>query len=194
MPMLDLRHVEDAGPAVLESAVTAETRDEDLPAVAEALRARITPKEPGNLVVLDRAVEHLANRCDSARARVRDRLAIAARLASGDRRERDTLLRRIASWDDDADTYRSLGQLVGMSHTQVRAIVRQATAGRDEALDGLDATVRTLLLAWDPPALPRANDRDDQDSPSDRELEQDQLADDEDRRAHIRRKSCAACG
>ena len=80
-------------------------------------------------MVLDRAVEHLANRCDSARARVRDRLAIAARLASGDRRERDTLLRRIASWDDDADTYRSLGQLVGMSHTQVRAIVRQATAG-----------------------------------------------------------------
>lgn len=144
--------------------------------------------------MLDRAVEHLANRCDSARARVRDRLAIAARLASGDRRERDTLLRRIASWDDDADTYRSLGQLVGMSHTQVRAIVRQATAGRDEALDGLDATVRSLLLAWDPPALPRANDRDDQDSPSDQELEQDQLADDEDRRAHIRRKSCAACG
>src|SRR5580693_2262662 len=47
MPMLDLRHVEDAGPAVLESAVTAETRDEDVPAVAEALRARITrTREP----------------------------------------------------------------------------------------------------------------------------------------------------
>lgn len=190
--MLDLRHVEDAGPAVLESAVTAETATRTCPPSPRPC-GRGSP-EPGNLVVLDRAVEHLANRCDSARARVRDRLAIAARLASGDRRERDTLLRRIASWEDDADTYRSLGQLVGMSHTQVRAIVRQATAGRDEALDGLDATVRSLLLAWDPPALPRANDRDDQDSPSDRELEQDQLADDEDRRAHIRRKSCAACG
>jgi hypothetical protein len=196
LPVLDLHHIEDAGLAVLESAVTAETRDEDLPAVAEDLRARITPDRPGNLVVLDRAVEHLARRRDTARAGVRDRLAITARLASGDRRERDALLRRITAWDDGADTYRSLGQLVGMSHTQVRTIVRLATAGRDEALDDLAATMRSLLLAWDPPALPHASDRDpgDQDGLSDWELEQDELAADEDRRAHLRRKSCAVCG
>jgi hypothetical protein len=82
-----------------------------------------------------------------------------------------------------------------MSHTQVRAIVKQATDERDDAVGHLDATVRALKLAWDPPAFPPAadpcadSDRDDEDE----RWEQEEAAD-TDRRAYTRRKSCSACG
>jgi hypothetical protein len=196
VPVLDIRDsVDDAGTAAVEAAVTAETRDEELPAIAEELRASITPDSPGNYVVLDRSVSQLARRRDAARAGVRDRLAIVARLASGDRRERDALLRRIAAWDAGTDSYRSLGNLVGMSHTNVRAIIKEATADRDEAIDHLDATVRSLSLAWDPPGLPHVRDHEyDGDGPSDWELEQEALDGDRDRREHTSRRSCTLCG
>lgn len=196
LPVLDIRDsVNDAGPGAVDAAVTAETRDEELPAIAEELRAGITPDSPGNYVVLDRAVSQLAHRRDAARAAVRDRLAIIARLASGDRRERDALLRRIAAWDAGTDSYRALGRLVGMSHTNVRAIIKEATADRDEAIDHLDATVRSLSLAWDPPGLPSARGHEyEGDGPSDWELEQEALDNDRDRREYTRRRSCTLCG
>ena len=82
-----------------------------------------------------------------------------------------------------------------MSHTQVREIVKQAVDDRDGAVDHLDATIRALKLAWDPPALPPAADpyadyaRDDEDERWDQEE-----AAGEDRRAYMRRKSCSVCG
>ena len=134
LPVLDIRGnvAEAVGLAAVEAAVTAETRDEELPGIAERLRAQVVPARPGDYVVLDHCLSQLAGRRHLARAGVRDRLAVTARLASGDRRERDALLRRVKGWDDDADSYRGLGELVGMSHTQVRAIVRQAVDDRDD--------------------------------------------------------------
>lgn len=196
-PVVEVHTITDFDEAALESAVTADTRDEDLPAIAETLRARIVPARPGNIIVLDQADEALTHARDAARAQVRDRLAIVAGLASGDRRERDDLLRRITAWDNGADSYRALGKMTGLSHTAIRAIVKQATTDRDTALDHLDATVRSLRLAWDPPRLPAAV-RDDagwpDDEPSDSEQEQQERDDDDQRRAHLRLKSCAACG
>ncbi|MFI9507214.1 hypothetical protein [Nocardia sp. NPDC052566] len=193
-PVVEIHTIDEFDRNVLESLVTADTRDEDLPAVVQALTAQITPADAHNLVVLDEALGQLTEQRDLARAQVRDRLAIVAGLASGDRRERDELLRRIAGWDDDSDSYRSLGSLVGLSHTAVRKIVAQVSTERDEALDHLDATVRALGLAWDPPPLPRVRTDDYDDEPSDHELETQDRDDDYYRLAHVRRKTCAVCG
>jgi hypothetical protein len=80
---------------------------------------------------------------------------------------------------------------------EVGQIVQHATADRDAALDSPGATVRSLRPAWDPPHLPGAvgEDRDQfDDQPSDWELEQEQLADHEDRRRYLALRSCAKCG
>lgn len=195
-PVVEVHTVDEFDRSVLESLVTADTQDEDLPGIVAALTARITPARPDNLVVLDEGLGRLTTLRDAARAHVRDRLAIVAGLASGDRRERDELLRRIAGWDADADSYRSLGSLVGLSHTAVRKIVAQVSTERDDALDHLDATVRALSLAWDPPRLPpvRAENDDVDEEYSEEEYERQENDDHYYRLMHARRKTCAVCG
>lgn len=190
---LDIRTAGDIDRSVIEDLVTADTPDEALPGLAGKLRDRIARGQ--DHVVVDAAEEILRRHRDLAREGVRARLAIAAQLASGDRRERDELLRRIASWDDDADTYRALGKMTGLSHTQVRTIVTQATAERDAALDSMAATIRSLRLAWDPPAVPSARrDPDEYEEWSDWEIEQQEAADAQALREHQALKSCAKCG
>jgi hypothetical protein len=95
--------------AELESLVHAETRDAELEQIAARLDERSAAEDPTwngrNLLQRLLAVR------TQARRRVRDRLALAAALANGDRQERDELLRRIAGWDDPADSGRSLVHL-----------------------------------------------------------------------------------
>lgn len=146
--------------------------------------------------MLDGVEERLAEVRMSARRKVRDRLAMVAGLATGDRRERDALLRRIAAWDDPADTGRGLAGLVGLSHTAVQKILKQATEERDTALDHLDVTVESLRRAWDPPPIPPAREDDlgDDEQRDDWEIEADDRDQHQRRAWHLRQKMCAACG
>lgn len=157
-PVLEVRDVAGIAPDALYSVLTADTPDDALLGIAERLRARITAIRPGNLVVLDDGLAALEEARDAARDRVRSRLELVADLASADRSERDALLRRIAAWDD-SDTYRSLGKIVGLSHTAVGKIITELTTARDTALDHLKVTVRSLQAAWDPPPVPTWRDR-----------------------------------
>lgn len=192
IPELDVRTADEIDRSVIEQLITAETRGEDLPAIAVELRARIARGRAH--IVVDDAPGVLRHHRDVAREGVRARLAITARLASGDRRERDELLRRVASWDSGTDTYRALGKMTGLSHTQVRTIVTQATAGRDAALDSMASTIRSLRLAWDPPAVPSGPDPDEYEGWSDWEIEQQEAEDDRAVREHRAMKYCARCG
>ena len=192
LPELDVRTAAEIDRSVIEQLITAETRDGDLPAIAAELRARIARGRPD--VVVDDATGALRHHRDVAREGVRARLALAAQLASGDRRERDELLRRVASWDAGTDTYRALGKMTGLSHTQVRTIVTQATAERDTALDSMAATIRSLRLAWDPPAVPSRPDPDEYEGWSNWEIEQQEADDDRAIHEHRAMKYCARCG
>ncbi|MGW5384016.1 hypothetical protein [Nocardia sp. NPDC003963] len=191
-PILEIHEIDDADRRLLVQLVDADLPDKELPAVVDKVRERITPRRAGNRVVIDGGVEYVTELRDAARARVRDHLEIVAGLMSADRSERDELLRRIASWDGGGDSYRSLGNLVGLSHTTVRTIVMEATVEHDLALTHLPATLRSLALAWNPPGLPEAHsDRyDDYYEPDD-----DEFGIGESRRLeHLRLKSCAVCG
>lgn len=192
-PMLEVHEIDEADHRMLEQLVHADIPDKDLPAVVEEVRSRITPSRVENRVVIDNGLECVTGLRDAARARVRDRLAIVAALSSADRSERDELLRRIVAWDNGIDSYRALGKVVGLSHTTVRNIVRQATVEHDLALDHLPATLRSLSLAWDPPEVPEVYDDgyddcdpdwNDYDGPDLEEVH---------RLAHLRLKTCAVC-
>ncbi|UGT58809.1 hypothetical protein [Nocardia asteroides] len=191
-PILEVRSLAEIAPDAVYSVLAADTPDAALPEIVEVLRRRVTPMLPGSRVVLDDALADLEQARDAARDRVRSRLAIVAGLTSADRGERDALLRRIAAWDD-TDTYRSLGAIVGLSHTAVGKIVSQITTERDTALDHLDATVRSLQAAWDPPPVPGWRDRnapeyDDYDDVD------DIAAVERERELHRARATCTLCG
>jgi hypothetical protein len=120
---------------MMEALINADTTDDELLAAIETLRSRIEPSEPGNYVVLDLAEERLAEVRDTARTKVRDKARATASLTSGDRAERDRLVRRISAWGTDSD--RAIGRLVDLSHTAVQKITAKPGSAPGSAPDNV---------------------------------------------------------
>lgn len=143
LPKVEIVDALDISAVTIQALAGADLTDEDLAEAAARLSTTVTPSAPGGVVV----VRGLADRLDFARARARDRirgrLALIAGMAESSRRERDELIRQIASWGDD-DTHRSLGVAAGLSHGAVQKIIMKVER-RDDVLEALEERLASAL-------------------------------------------------
>lgn len=101
--------------------LTADTPDDQLDDIAERLEEEIRQQSDGVVVVYG-AREYVESRRAELRQAVRDELVEIAEQLKELREQRDELIRRIHQWR--VDSIRDIGDLAGVSHTQVRRIVR----------------------------------------------------------------------
>lgn len=102
-----------------ELGLTAETTDDELPAVAARIEDDIRAAAEG-VVVVTGAEEWVRARRDELRQALRDELMQVAADLGALRARRDKLVRRLHACGDST---RAIAELIGTSHTQVRRIL-----------------------------------------------------------------------
>jgi len=102
-----------------ELGLTAETTDDELPGIAARIEEDICLTAEG-VVVVRGALEWARDRRDELRQELRDQLVQVVAEIEERLERRDELVRRLAACGDST---RAIGDLAGMSHTQVRRIV-----------------------------------------------------------------------
>lgn len=107
--------------------ITADTTDQQLGdlAAAEVVSATRNGEAGYNLLDLDETLTYLTGLRDELRDEVRKQLEDVAEQHEEMKRERNRLIRRVKSWNDEGDTLRSIGTLAGVSHTKVAQIAKQ---------------------------------------------------------------------
>src|SRR5690606_28947964 len=102
-----------------ELGLTAETTDDELPAVAARVEADIRAAAEGVVVVTGAEAWARARR-DELQQELRDELAQATADLAALRARRDELVRRLHACGDST---RAIAELAGTSHTQIRRII-----------------------------------------------------------------------
>lgn len=113
--------------------ITAHTTDQELAdlAAAEVVNAASTSPEGYGLLDADATMGYLEDLRAGLRDTVREQLEDLAARRAALRHESDELIRTIKSWNDKADTLRSIGALAGgISHTEVGRILKKSTQHR----------------------------------------------------------------
>ncbi|PZM93683.1 MAG: hypothetical protein DIU79_10680 [Actinobacteria bacterium] len=102
-----------------ELGLTAETSDEDLPAIAAKIEKDIRTAA-GAVVVVTGAEEWVRARRDEMRDELRNELMQVTADLGAQRARRDELVRRLYACGDST---RAIAKLIGTSHTQIRRII-----------------------------------------------------------------------
>lgn len=119
--------------------LTADTTDKQLAAMARKAEVELVNESESGYTVLLNAEPYLDELREDLRQAKRDRLAHVAedieavteeyrRKIRDLRAERDELIRRLHSWNSEADTDRTIGDLADLSHTAVQKIAKRSQA------------------------------------------------------------------
>ena len=111
--------------------LTADTPDDELPAIAAALEQQIR-SESGPLTVITGALAAVDDLRDTLREQQREKLTDTAEKIELLLQERDALIRQIHSWKVRSDSLRSIGALADLSHSRVDQIIKSDAASDTE--------------------------------------------------------------
>lgn len=108
--------------------IDADTTDQGLADLAadEVLNATSISACGHAVLAVDEVMEYFTRLRAELREKVREDIEDAAEAIEAAEGTRDALIRRVRGWGERSDTWRTLGELAGISHTEVGRIINNA--------------------------------------------------------------------